>query len=69
MTPAEIATADLARRAWKILVRMRWENPDVTDARRSELDHELSMRARRVKRERRAAAMAARATTTKENAA
>jgi hypothetical protein len=67
VTPAELATADLARRAWKILARMRWENPDVTAARRAELDHELSMRARRVKRERRAAAM--KATTTKENAA
>jgi hypothetical protein len=58
MTPAELATADLTRRAWKILARMRWENPDVTAARRAELDHELSMRTRRVKRERRAAAMA-----------
>ena len=60
MTPreAELATADLARRAWKILVRMRWENPDVTAARRAELDHELAMRVRRQGRERRAAAMA-----------
>jgi hypothetical protein len=62
MTPAELATADLARRAWKILARMRWENPDVTAARRAELDHELAMRARREKRERRAAAMADRRT-------
>ena len=62
MTPAELATADLARRAWKILARMRWENPDVTAARRAELDHELSMRARRIKRERRATAMANRKT-------
>jgi hypothetical protein len=62
VTPAELATADLARRAWKILARMRWEDPDVTAARRAELDHELSMRARREKRERRAAAM--KATTT-----
>jgi hypothetical protein len=62
MTPAELATADLARRAWKILARMRWENPDVTAARRAELDHELSMRARRQGRERRAAAL--RTTTT-----
>ena len=62
MTPAELATADLARRAWKILARMRWENPDVTAARRAEMDHELGMRARRVKRERRAAAMSNRRT-------
>jgi hypothetical protein len=68
MTPAELATADLARRAWKILARMRWEHPDVTAARRAELDHELGMRARREKRERRAAAMADRKTD-KENAA
>ena len=62
MTPAELATADLARRAWHILCRMRWENPDVTAARRAELDHELAMRARRRKRERRAAAMTDRRT-------
>jgi hypothetical protein len=62
VTPAELATADLARRAWKILARMRWENPDVTAARRAELDHELSMRTRRVKRERRAAQLADRKT-------
>jgi hypothetical protein len=62
VTPAELATADLARRAWKILARMRWEDPDVTAARRVELDHELSMRARRIKRERRAAAMGNRRT-------
>jgi hypothetical protein len=66
MTPAELATADLARRAWKILCRMRWENPDVTAARRAELDHELAMRARRQGRERRAAAIASRTTTEQE---
>jgi hypothetical protein len=62
VTPAELATADLARRAWKILARMRWEHPDVTAARRAELDHELSIRARRRRRERRAAAIADRRT-------
>jgi hypothetical protein len=62
VTPAELATADLAHRAWKILCRMRWEDPDVTAARRAELDHELAMRARRRGRERRAAAMADRKT-------
>jgi hypothetical protein len=62
VTPAELATADLARRTWKILARMRWEDPDVTAARRAELDHELSLRVRRQKRERRAAAMADRKT-------
>jgi hypothetical protein len=41
---------------------MRWEDPDVTAARRAELDHELTMRARRRGRERRAAAL--KATTT-----
>jgi hypothetical protein len=69
VTPAELATADLARRAWHILRRMRWENPDVTAARRAELDHELSMRTRRRGRERRAAAMADRTTTEQERVA
>lgn len=55
---AQLATLDLRRRAWKILVRMRWEDPDVTAARRTELDHELARLAARERRKRRAEARA-----------
>lgn len=55
---AEIATLDLRRRAKKILRRIQPEDPDVTAARRAELDHELGRIARRQRRRRRVLAKA-----------